>query len=381
MKLLFASDSFKGSLSSSATIDLLAQASKMVWPDVEYQGIVIADGGEGTLDAIEKCCPKECRRIVTTVHNPLMEPIEASYLALGQHKAVIEMAQSSGLTLIEPTQRNALNTTSYGTGELIRHALMQGFNELTIAIGGSATNDAAMGCLRALGAKFLDGSGCELEGRGSDLCQLCSIDLSHLLPQLQNASIEVMCDVKNHLLGSNGATYTFGPQKGADADALAKLETGMGIFRKVVMSLTGVDPDSLAGGGAAGGMGASLQIFLNAHMKMGIDTLLDLVDFESRLKQVDLVVTGEGCCDAQSSFGKVMMGVGRRCQKHNVPAVGLCGSLKEGYEEIYHHGISELNSIIPAPMTLDEAMENAHDLYLNAAKRMFQLIRLGMEIR
>ena len=283
------------------------------------------------------------------------------------------MATASGLTLIPKDKRNPLYTSTYGTGELIKDALDKGFHDIYIAIGGSATNDGGMGCARALGIRFLDKSGNELDGVGADLDKVEQIDISKIDPRIKDTKITVLCDVKNPLCGADGATYTFSAQKGADTEVQARLEKGMCNYRDAIRRQFGIDPDGIIGGGAAGGMGTMLKVFLNAEMKPGIETVLDLVRLDDLITGADLIVTGEGCTDWQSSFGKVVCGVGERAKKKRIPVVDLCGSLGKGYEEIYKHGITSLITTINAPMSLEEAIKNAKDLYYKAAVRLFRM--------
>ncbi len=380
MKFLFASDSFKGTLSSEQTVALLARAAKDVFgPDIEYSGVPVADGGEGTTDAV--VAAEHGQWIETQVYGPLMERRTARYGKLDDNRAVIEMAAASGLPLVPMEKRNPLHTTSYGTGELIRHALDQGFRELAIAIGGSATNDGGMGCARALGVRFLDREGRELEGRGEDLERVASIDVAELDPRVKHTHITVMCDVTNPLCGANGATYTFGAQKGATPELQAQLEAGMVNYRDVIRRQFGMDPDAISGAGAAGGLGTALTVFLGGEMKSGIDTVLDLIEFDRRLEGTDLVVTGEGRTDWQSCFGKVMQGVGERARAHGVVAVGLSGSLGRDAAQIFDHGIASLMTTVDGPMPLEEALGRAEELYYLGAVRMFRFLQAGMQLK
>ena len=379
MKFLFASDSFKGTLSSQQTVELLAKAAKSVFGDIEYSGVPVADGGEGTTEAI--VAAENGQWIETEVYGPLMEPVKARYGKLDDDRAVIEMAAASGLPMVPMEKRNPLFTTSYGTGELIRHALDQGFKDISIAIGGSATNDGGMGCARALGIRFLDAEGHELEGRGEDLEKLSVIDVSALDHRIAGTKITVMCDVTNPLCGENGATHTFGAQKGATPEIQARLEAGMVNYRDIIRRQFGVDPDAIEGAGAAGGLGTALTVFLGGEMKSGIDTVLDLIEFDKRLEGTDLVVTGEGRTDWQSCFGKVMQGVGERAEKKGVIAVGLSGSLGQDAAQIFDHGIASLMTTVDAPMPLEEALSRAEELYYLGAVRMFRFIKAGMDLQ
>lgn len=370
MKLLFASDSFKGTLSSEKTIELLTRAAHEVFGECECSGVPVADGGEGTTDAVVKA--RGGKFVTVSVHGPLMELMDASYGALSETEAVLEMAAASGLPLVPEDQRNPMLATTYGTGELVMAALDAGYKDISIAIGGSATNDGGMGFAAALGVKFYDADGNELLGRGEDLQKVSRLDLAGLDPRVKDTKFTVMCDVTNPLTGPNGATYTYGAQKGASPDMQAALEDGMQNYRRLLMETFGVDPNDTPGTGAAGGLGAALLLFCNAEMKSGIATVLDLISFDERLEGVDLVVTGEGRTDWQSAFGKVLQGVGERCAAKGVPAVALCGSLGKDYEKVYDCGITSLLTTVDGPMPLSEALERAEELYYRAAVRLFR---------
>ena len=368
MKLIFASDSFKGSLSSEKTAALLTKAAREVYGDCECISVPMADGGEGTVDAVIAALNGE--KVRAAVHDPLMNSIQATYGIAGK-KAIIEMAAASGLTLVPKHLRDPMNTTTFGTGELILDAIDRGCRELFIAIGGSATNDGGMGCMRALGAGFLDNDGFELTGCGKDLADVAVIDLDGLDTRLSETKITVLCDVKNPLCGLNGATRVFAKQKGATSQTTELLERGMQNYRDLIQKQFGVDCDAVEGAGAAGGLGAALKVFLRADMRSGIETVLDLVGFDKMLDGADLVVTGEGRADWQSCCGKVMQGVGLRAKAKKVPVIGLCGSLGEGAEELLQYGITELIPITDGSISLDEAMANAEVLYDKTAVGMF----------
>ncbi|MFO3713287.1 glycerate kinase [Oribacterium sp. P9] len=378
MKFLFASDSFKGTLTSDQTIELLTKAAEEVFGSCETSGVPVADGGEGTTDAVVKARSGEI--ITVPVHGPLMEMEQGFYGRLSDTEAILEMAAASGLPMVPEEKRNPLNTTTYGTGELLKAALDAGYTEIAIAIGGSATNDGGMGFASALGIRFLDQEGNVLEGRGENLEKVAHIDMSGLDPAVQKAHFTVMCDVTNPLCGPNGATYTFGKQKGGTPEILDRLEKGMQNYRDVIIREFGINPDEIQGSGAAGGLGAALKVFLHAEMKSGIETVLDLIDFDARLEGVDLVVTGEGRTDWQSCFGKVMQGVGDRSAKHQVPVAALCGGLGPDYEKIYAHGISSIMTTVDGPMPLKEALDNASELYYKGAIRMFRFLQTGMQM-
>ena len=373
MKFLFASDSFKGTLSSRRTAELLTRAAQEIFPGCECRCLEVADGGEGTTEAVLSAAGG--RRMEAMVCGPLWERRKACYAALDGRRAVMEMAAASGLPLVPAELRDPRHTTSYGTGVLIRDALDKGFRDLSIAIGGTATNDGGIGCMRALGVRFLDGDGNELSGCGGDLIKICSIDRSGMDPRLRDTHVTVMCDVTNPLCGENGATRTFGKQKGGTPEILDELEAGMENYRELLRREFGIDMDEEPGAGAAGGLGAALLSFLRAELRSGIETVLDLIEFDKKLEGVSLVVTGEGRADWQSAFGKVMQGVGRRCLRQGVPAVAIVGSMGDGAEQIFDYGIESMITTVNGVMPLEEALERAEELYLGAARRLFRMLR------
>ncbi len=378
MKFLFASDSFKGSLSSRRTAELLTLAAQEIFPGCECTSVETADGGEGTTDAVLSAV--NGKKIMLPVHGPLGKMTESSYGILSDGRVIMEMASASGLPLVPCSLRDPRCTSSYGTGEMIADALDRGCRDISIAIGGSATNDGGTGCMRALGVRFYDKDGNDLKGCGQDLIKICTIDTSGIHPLIKDASFTIMCDVTNPLCGGNGATYTFGKQKGGTPEILAQLESGMQNYRDIILNRFGINMDEVPGSGAAGGLGAALMVFLNGKLKSGIDTVLDLVRFDQKLDGVSLVVTGEGCTDRQSAFGKVIQGVGMRCKKRNIPAVALVGSIGDGAEDIFNYGIRSIMTTVNSPMPLEEALNRAEELYIKAAIRMFRMIKTGMEL-
>lgn len=379
MKFLFASDSFKGTLSSEQIITLLDAAAKNVFPDCETMGIPVADGGEGTIDAVISVLHGSIYEV--DVHGPLMEEVVSRYGETGNGAAVIEMAAASGLPMVPVDKRDPRVTTTYGTGELIKTALDRGCRDITIAIGGSATNDGGMGAMRALGIRFLDENGEELSGCGNDLARVADIDISGLHSAVRDARFTIMCDVNNPLTGPDGATYTFGKQKGGSPEILDELEQGMIHYAALIREKMGTDVDQIPGSGAAGGLGAAFCVFLKAEMKSGIETVLDLIHFDELLEGVDLVITGEGRIDWQSAFGKVPSGIGNRCRKKGIPAIAIVGGMGDKAEMIFDHGIDSIITTINGAMGLDEALERAEELYAGAAERAFRMVKTGMRLQ
>ncbi len=372
MRFIFASDSFKGSLSSEKANATLEKAAKDVFGNITCKKIEIADGGEGTLEAIQ-ASDSGYEEVWMTVSGPLGEPTKAFYIRKGK-QAVVEMAKASGLPLVKPEDRNPLYTTTEGTGELMRHALQNGCTDIYVAIGGSATNDGGLGAMTALGYRFLDAEGTPLAGIGKSLKQVTKIDDSNVILEIKDAKFTVMCDVTNPLTGPTGATHVFGPQKGAVGDILTRLEDGMVHYQKVVEEYIGKDISKVKGLGAAGGLGAALYAFLGANMKSGIDVLLDLCDFESLLEDTDMIVTGEGKTDFQSAYGKVIYGIAKRCKAKNKPVFVISGALDGDLDALYDIGVVGMEATVCKIMDIEEAMEHAEEYLYKAAKRVFSTI-------
>ncbi len=379
MKLVFAPDSFKGSLSADEICQILTCAAKRIFPEAETVSLPVADGGEGTVDALLMAVGGQ--RLTSIVTGPLMTPVEAIWGILPNGTAVIEMAQASGLSLVARERRDPRFTTSLGVGELIAKALRHGARHLVIGIGGSATNDGGMGLLTALGAVFTDQNGAVLPPVGSSLGQVADADFSNLLPELQEAELTVLCDVTNPLLGENGATYIYGPQKGASPEICRELEAGMTQYASVLSNKVGRDIAAFSGAGAAGGLGAALGGILGAAICPGIDTVLKLADFDGKLEGASLVITGEGRMDSQSiRYGKVPVGVAKRCALRGVPVAAIVGGIGDGAEGFFDICESVVLPTAPGPIHLEQAISNARILYDAAADRLFRAIRIGMSI-
>ena len=374
MKLLLSPDSFKGSLSSIEVIDCLEKVAKKHFSPIEIIKVPIADGGEGTVDALTLMKKGQFHWVEVT--GPLGSKVKAKYGIINNKTAVIEMAQASGLPLLEAHEKNPLLTTTYGTGELIKAVLNEGIRDIIIGIGGSATNDGGIGAIQALGVKLTDVNNKEIGWGGKELANIHNINLESLDYRIKESSITVICDVNNPLTGKNGATVIFGPQKGATNEILELLEKGMQHYAEVIREQLGVDPDKIPGAGAAGGLGAALCCFLGAQLKKGIDTILDFADFDNLLEDVDLVVTGEGRIDGQSIFGKVPVGIARRCKAKSVKVVAIAGSMGENAQLVYDYGIDSIMPIVNRDMSLEEAMARSVELLTDAADRMFRFIKV-----
>ena len=381
MKFLFAPDSFKGSLSAVEICGILNRVTRRVFPGAQTVCIPVADGGEGTVDALLLAMGGE--RVTSPVTGPLFERESARWGMLEDGRtAVMEMAQASGLPYVPEARRDPRKTTSFGTGEMIAAAIRQGARSILIGIGGSATNDGGIGMLQALGAVFTDADGNPVQPVGGALGDVARADFSGLLPELAKTRITVICDVTNPLLGENGATRVYGPQKGATPEIMEELEAGMAHFARVVSDALGRDIAGFPGAGAAGGLGAALGGVLGATLKSGIDAVLDAVDFDAKLDGVSLVVTGEGRIDGQSvRFGKVPVGVAKRCAARGIPTVAIVGGIADGAEGLFDLCESTIQTTVPGPMSLERAMEDAPALYEQAAERLFRAIRIGMNLK
>ncbi len=379
MKILLAPDSFKGSMTSVQIIKYIEEIALTHFNPLEIVKVPIADGGEGTVDAIVLASGN--RGIFKTINviDPLGRDISAKYGIIDGKTAIIEMAQASGLPLISADERNPLITTSFGTGQLLKAAIQEGIRDIVIGIGGSATNDGGIGAMKALGIKFLDSEGKDVGSGGNALAKVKNIDISEIDAQVKECHFTIICDVSNPITGPEGATYTFGPQKGADEEMLKILEAGMINYAKVLNKKFNIDVDSIFGGGAAGGLGASLAVFLNAEMRPGIETVLDTVNFDDLLENVDLVITGEGRIDGQSVYGKVPVGVASRCKKKNIPVIAIVGSIGQDAFKVYEYGITSIFPIVNSPMSLESAMCNAEILIKDTADRVFRALKINLK--
>jgi len=378
MRVLVASDSFKGSLNSIRVGEAVAEGIRKVYPQADVRIIPIADGGEGTVEALVTA--GRGRYLKKVVSSPLGEAIEAVMGLLPDGTAVIEMAAASGLPLVPKEKRNPLLTTTKGTGELIKAALDEGAGKILIGIGGSATNDGGAGVAQVLGARLLDHEGTELPPGGAALANLSAIDTTMLDPRLKDVEITVICDVDNPLCGPRGASAVYGPQKGATPDMVIQLDQCLNHFADVINQQLGRDIRNIPGAGAAGGLGGGLLAFAKAELKSGTEAVLDTIQFDGLVKDYDLVITGEGRIDAQSAYGKVPKGVGTRAQKQGKPVIAIVGSLGEGAEVMHEYGIQAIVPIVNRPMTLEDAVEQAYELVVQAAERVSRLLQTGKSI-
>jgi glycerate kinase len=373
MRVLICPDKFKGCLEAAEVAEAVAQGLREGLPGAQLVIIPLADGGEGTAGILARATGGEM--VPADASDPLGRPLRSSFAVLGDGRtAVVEMAAASGLALLGAGELDPLRSSTRGTGELILAALERGLRRIIVAIGGSATNDGGMGMAHALGARFLDAGGAELEPCGEALGRVASVDLSGLDPRLAGCEVVVACDVANPLLGEEGATRVYGPQKGAGAEELRQLEEGMAGYASVVEAAVGRRLSGLPGAGAAGGLGFGLMAFLGARAEPGIEVVMRAVGFTDEARACDLVVTGEGRYDAQTSYGKTVAGVVRAARELGKPLVILAGAISD---EALTAGSAEgvcCLSIVPRPMGLEEAMATARRNLRYAASQLARLL-------
>ncbi|AMG01533.1 glycerate kinase [Vibrio mimicus] len=371
MKVVIAPDSFKESLTAKQVCDAIQAGLARVWNDAKFVAIPVADGGEGTVQSLVDAT--QGRIVEVKVMGPQGKRVEAFYGMLGDNQtAVIEMAAASGLHHVPIAQRDPKLTTSFGTGELIRHALDQGVTKLIIGLGGSATNDGGVGMLAALGARFTNADGEPIQLTGGGLRELANIDLSDFDSRLQHCDLLVACDVNNPLCGDKGASAVFGPQKGATPDDVRLLDGALQQFGLLTEKITGKAVLQSAGAGAAGGMGAALLAYTHATLRPGIEIVLDTVQLAHQVSDADLVITGEGRIDSQTVHGKTPMGVAKVAKRFDVPVIALSGCTGENYQAVYQCGIDAVFAAVPRAMTLEDALKesdfNLADLAENVAR-------------
>ena len=376
MKIIIAPDSFKDCLTSPDVAKFIEMGIRNVFPYANIKLVPMADGGEGTVITLVTATNGEIFH--KKVHDPLMREITAHFGVLGDGEtAVIEMASASGIELLKENERNPWKTTSYGTGELIKHALKKSCRKIIIGIGGSATNDAGTGMLQALGIQFLDANKCEIESGGGALKDLVSIKTDKLDQRLKESKIIIASDVLNPLLGKSGASVVYGPQKGADSNMVIQLDSNLQHFSDVVRQQQGVSVENIPGSGAAGGLGAGILAFLPSEIKQGFDIVKEVVELEKHMQDADLVITAEGKIDSQTAYGKTPAGVAGIAGKYNIPVIAFAGIVDKGINELYKKGFSAIIPIANKPMSIDESIKKAGELLIMAAEQSMRLIQTG----
>lgn len=379
MRILIAPDSYKNALSALEVAKSLKSGLQKVFQDAEFEILPMADGGEGTVEALIDAT--QGQMIKTPVCDPLMRPIESSFGITGDGvTAVIEMASASGIQLITSGERNPWITTTYGTGELILAALDRGCRDIILGIGGSATNDCGMGMAAALGVKFLDHAGNSVGPGGGMLAEVTRIDISGLDNRIKETKIMVACDVTNPLTGPDGAAHVYGPQKGADPEMVNKLDSNLKKFSDLIMEQLGKDVEQIPGAGAAGGLGAGLIAFLDGELVEGVPVIAAKTGLDEAVAKADIVITGEGGIDFQTQFGKTPYGVAQVAKKHGKPVIAVAGTIGKGVDELYSKGIDAVISILDRPLSLEEAIEETPSLLEATGERIGRLLILGRSL-
>lgn len=380
MKVVIAIDSFKGSLTSIEAGYSAAEGIRRVYPDAELIIRPLADDGEGTCEALVTGLNGTYREV--TVTNPIGKKVTAKYGILPDNTAVIEMASASGITLISEFERNPMITTTFGTGELIRDAIGNGCRKFIIGIGGSATNDGGIGCLQALGFDMLDANGEQVPFGAEGVSQLIKISSENVIPELSECVFHVACDVNNPLCGENGCSYIFAPQKGADTEMIEKMDSYLLRYAELTKQFNPDSDMNSAGAGAAGGMGFALMYYLNAKLESGINMIIRETKLEETIRDADIVITGEGCLDAQTSMGKAPVGVAQIAKKYNIPVIAFSGIVKNGAELCNSNGIDAFFPILRNITILEDALnpENAKKNLADTAEQVFRLIKISNNI-
>lgn len=378
MKIVVAPDSFKGSLTAMEVAETIEKGIKKVDEKIEVIKAPMADGGEGTVQSLVDATGGKI--IETFALDPLLRRIKAFYGILGDNKtAVIEMAAASGLPLLKENERNPLKATTYGTGELILDALNRGCRNIIIGIGGSATNDGGEGMAKALGIEFTDRDGKDIGFGGGSLYKLYKIDLSKIDKRIYECNILAACDVDNPLCGERGASFVFGPQKGASPEDVKILDNNLRHYGEIIEKTLGKKIINYEGAGAAGGLGAGLLVFLNAELKSGVEIVIETTGLEKKIKDADLAITGEGMIDFQTAFGKAPYGVAQVASKYGVPVIAITGGIGKGANTLYNKGFNSIFSIVDRPMSLNEAMENGSMLLEDTAERIMRTLKINLK--
>ncbi|MCC0706426.1 glycerate kinase [Clostridioides sp. ES-S-0190-01] len=377
MKILISIDSLKGSLSSIEAANAIKKGILKVEKDAKVKILPLADGGEGTVDALVQGMNGEKETIEVT--GPIITKVNATYgLLKSTNTAIIEMAQASGLTLVPTELRNPLSTTTYGVGEIIKEAINKGYRNFIVGIGGSATNDAGVGMLQALGFEFYDENNNLVGLGGKVLNEIRHIKIDNRLKELDKCSFKIACDVNNPLFGKNGAAYIYGPQKGATPKIIEELDNGLRNFAKIVKSDLDKDITNIEGTGAAGGLGFAFLAFLNSKLESGVKIILEEIKIENELKCADFVITGEGKLDNQTAMGKAPIGVAKMAKKYGAKVIGLAGATTEDAVKCNEEGIDAYFSIVNRAMTIEEAMdkETASNNMTVTTVQIFNLIKV-----
>mgnify|MGYP001958472409 CR=1 FL=1 len=382
MKIIIAPQSFKGSLTAKEATNIILDSAKSVFPNAELVGLPIADGGDGTLETIIDATNGEL--INSNVKGPDNRIVEASWGLFNSEKnektAIIEMARASGLAMLDPNNLDPFNSTTFGTGELIINAVKNGAKKIILGIGGSATNDCGIGVAKAVGIKFLDSKKNEIDNNVANFSKIREINLNNFNPELKNIKFEVACDVTNTLCGIEGASYIYGPQKGASIDDIKILDKNLLHIGNLIEKELNLNVLNLKGGGAAGGLGAGMVAFFGATLRPGVDIIFDTLNVEEKIKDADLIITGEGQFDISSTYNKAPTAIAKLGKKYNIPAIGISGSFGEGFDKLDEFGILSKSTLINKISTLDDNIKNADNLLRIASVEQLKAIKIGMNL-
>ena len=382
MKIIIAPQSFKGSLTAKEATNIILDSAKSVFPNAELVGLPIADGGDGTLETIIDATDGEL--INSNVKGPDNRIVEASWGLFNSEKnektAIIEMARASGLAMLDPNNLDPFNSTTFGTGELIINAVKNGAKKIILGIGGSATNDCGIGVAKAVGIKFLDSKKNEIDNNVANFSKIREINLNNFNPELKNIKFEVACDVTNTLCGIEGASYIYGPQKGASIDDIKILDKNLLHIGNLIEKELNLNVLNLKGGGAAGGLGAGMVAFFGATLRPGVDIIFDTLNVEEKIKDADLIITGEGQFDISSTYNKAPTAIAKLGKKYNIPAIGISGSFGEGFDKLDEFGILSKSTLINKISTLDDNIKNADNLLRIASVEQLKAIKIGMNL-
>jgi len=382
MKIIIAPQSFKGSLTAKEATNIILDCAKSVFPNAELVGLPIADGGDGTLETIIDATNGEL--INSNVKGPDNRIVEASWGLFNSEKnektAIIEMARASGLAMLDPNNLDPFNSTTFGTGELIINAVKNGAKKIILGIGGSATNDCGIGVAKAVGIKFLDSKKNEIDNNVANFSKIREINLNNFNPELKNIKFEVACDVTNTLCGIEGASYIYGPQKGASIDDIKILDKNLLHIGNLIEKELNLNVLNLKGGGAAGGLGAGMVAFFGATLRPGVDIIFDALNVEEKIKDADLIITGEGQFDISSTYNKAPTAIAKLGKKYNIPAIGISGSFGEGFDKLDEFGILSKSTLINKISTLDDNIKNADNLLRIASVEQLKAIKIGMNL-
>ena len=382
MKIIIAPQSFKGSLTAKEATNIILDCAKSVFPNAELVGLPIADGGDGTLETIIDATNGEL--INSNVKGPDNRIVEASWGLFNSEKnektAIIEMARASGLAMLDPNNLDPFNSTTFGTGELIINAVKNGAKKIILGIGGSATNDCGIGVAKAVGIKFLDSKKNEIDNNVANFSKIHEINLNNFNPELKNIKFEVACDVTNTLCGIEGASYIYGPQKGASIDDIKILDKNLLHIGNLIEKELNLNVLNLKGGGAAGGLGAGMVAFFGATLRPGVDIIFDTLNVEEKIKDADLIITGEGQFDISSTYNKAPTAIAKLGKKYNIPSIGISGSFGEGFDKLDEFGILSKSTLINKISTLDDNIKNADNLLRIASVEQLKAIKIGMNL-